>query len=261
MRYIINSDFKAVMKGEYAEPSTSSGEFVLDTEDESTLTGAIIEGVAEANKIEVKGKSKADKLASLEEGLSKLKIGEVREPTVQQRIKDIVEQNVVDGALAASEDDLIVAIIESGIGFKQAGKGLKLVLEQLGLKVSNKDKLATAADVLTKMDFDPQNWGDVVDAAEKVAAQLPDVTERNAIGLIKKYAKTKNITLPAKPKKEKGEKGAGGVSGFKAKVVDFLAKNPRATMDDLVDLCVANKKSADVAKRFAWVLALANKLA
>lgn len=265
MRFIINSEFKAIMKGEFAEHNHAAGEFVLDTSDTESATGAIITGVAEAMGVEVTGKTKADKLASLEAGLNKLKIGEVREPTVTQKITALVEGFVKDGKLTKSEDDLIVEIINSGVGFKVAARTLKHVLETTGLKVSNKDRLSTASSILEKMNdgagFAPTNWGDVIDAAEKIASGLPDTNEKQAIVAIKKWAKEANITLPAKPEKVKGEKSEGGVSGFKAKVTAALVKNPKMTKEDLEAFCVENKKDAAVAKRFEWVRALANKLA
>ena len=260
-RFVINANFKAVMKGEYAEASVESGEFILDSDDIESVTGAIITGIAEENKIEVHGKTKADKLASLIAGLEGLKIGEIREPTVMMKVKALVEAHVVDGKLNATEDDLVVEILTQQIcGFKHAGKNLKLALEQLGLQTSNKDKLASAESILAKSDFAPQNWGDVLDMAERIAAETPNTNEKQAVGLIKKFAKKNGIELPAKPKKEKGEK-VKGVSGFKAKLIKYLTDNPTATKDDVETFCVDSDKKKELADRFEWVRILANNLA
>lgn len=256
-RFVINANFKAVMKGEYAEASVESGEFILDSDDVESVTGAIITGIAEENKIEVHGKTKADKLASLIAGLEGLKIGEIREPTVMMKVKALVEAHVVDGQLNATEDDLVVEILTQQIcGFKHAGKNLKLALEQLGLQTSNKDKLASAESILAKSDFAPQNWGDVLDMAERIATETPNTNEKQAVGLIKKFAKKNGIELPAKPS-EKVE----GVSGFKAKLLKYLSSNPAATKDDVETFCVKSGKKKELAARFDWVRILANTLA
>jgi hypothetical protein len=258
MKYVINSEFKAVMKGEYCEANTAAGEFIVDSENSEPVTGAIIQGIADAHGFTVHGKNKSEKLAQLDADLSSLKIGEVREPTITQRVKSIVDEHVVDGVLKIDEDSLIVILIQSVIGFKNAAKTLRHVLETSGLKVSNKDRLSTATSILEKMEFAPKNWGDVIDAAEKVSQGLNDTSEKQALAAIKKYAKDVGLALPEKPAKEKGV--SKGVSGFKAKIVKLLVSKPQTTLSELEEFCVENKKEAAVAKRFAWALSIANQL-
>lgn len=252
MKVLFDQNFKAKMKGEWVVAHESAGEFVLDTDNVEGVTGALVEGIADANKLEVKGKTKADKIASLIEGLEGMKIPEMKEKPAQLRIEEIVQENP-----GLSDDELLVKIVQSGISFKLAARGMKVALEKFGMRVNNKERVQSAGSILSKMDFAPKTWGDVLDAAERIAKEVADTTEKQAMAAIKKYCKEQAIELPAKAKREKKV----GAAGFKGKLADFLVNNPGATMQDLEQFLEDSGKKREISKRFAWVLNVANRLA
>lgn len=138
-------------------------------------------------------------------------------------IGDMLEQN-------ASEDDMIIALIQSGVKYARAGRVLSKVLESKGLKVSAKDRYAAASENLTNWGFAPQTWDDVDDAVTNLVEELEATNAGQALSCVKRFAKEHEITLPERPKTGTGRaRGASADSRFYA----FAIANKEATADQI----------------------------
>lgn len=149
------------------------------------------------------------------------------EPTQAQlemaKAKEIIEPLAKAGK---SEDEMAIALIQNGgFAFKKAGRLLRKVLEDLGVRMSAKDRLAQASQMLLKADFAPKNWDEVVKVCEWLARELEATDAKQALNAVKKFAKEQGIELPIKPK---GSGGGGAKTGFRAIFLSWLEANPTA---------------------------------
>ena len=100
----------------------------------------------------------------------------------------------------ASNEDMVVALIQAGIKYARAGRLMMKVLESKGLRVSAKDRYAAASENLTNWEFAPETWADVEDAVANLVEELDSTNTAQALSCVKRFAKEHEITLPEKPK-------------------------------------------------------------
>lgn len=117
----------------------------------------------------------------------------------------------------ATEDEMVIELIQSGFKFSRAGRLLTQVLESKGLRLSAKDRYAAVEEHLVAWSFDPQSWADVEEAAESLSEEVDNTSKAQAIRAIQKFAKQNGIELPAKPK------GTGGGGGPRVNAFDRFA--------------------------------------
>lgn len=149
------------------------------------------------------------------------------EPTPAQlemaKAKEIIEPMAKAGK---SEDEMAIALIQNGgFAFKKAGRLLRKVLEDLGVRMSAKDRLEQASELLLKSDFAPKSWDEVVKVCEWLAGELEATDSKQALNAVKKFAKEQGIELPIKPK---GSGGGGAKTGFRSVFLSWLETNPTA---------------------------------
>lgn len=113
-------------------------------------------------------------------------------------------------ASEASHEEMVVALIQSGIKYARAGRLMTKVLESKGLRVSSKDRYAAASENLTNWGFAPASWDDVEDAVANLVEELDATNAAQALSCVKRFAKDHEIELPEKPKTG-GRRGGSSV--------------------------------------------------
>lgn len=253
MKYLINNTFKVIRKGTHVTANETVGEWIYDTDGDPIDAGKMQE-IAKVNKLKVVGKKKSEYLKSLNEELETMT--DVAEQN-QETQTNVVDKIVQEGFAAGKDDDsMMIAIIQSGISFKRAGKMFKETVERLGLRTGIKDVKEVAAKLLAEIDFKPSTYAEVKDVADKIVKECDGAQHGQALAAIKAYAKSKEITLPKK------EKGARGAIGFKGKFFDWVCANPTAGESELVAFLKAEgKDETKLAKRFLPILQLCQRYA
>jgi len=253
MKYLLSAEFKVMRRGEFVEADTSVGEFIYDTEGEAVSNGVAHE-IADNNALTVSKKlKKEDYINALNEELSKMEVSEQNTPTESQRVLQIVK----DGYDAGKNDDaILIEIVTAGISFKKAAKLFKQSVESLGLRVSTKDVVTQANEILAAIDFAPTTQADVDAAVAAITSKVEKVEAKQALAAIRKYAKTNEITLPEKPK---GQRGATAGHGFRNKAFDWIKANPEAKEADFVAWVAAEGKPEPIQKRLAGIFVLVHE--
>ncbi len=155
------------------------------------------------------------------------------EPTQAQlelaKAKELVEP--MARADASDEEMVVKLITEGGFQFKKAGRLLQLALEDMGVRLSNKDRYDQASELLVSNDFAPEDWAEVMSICEYLSSELDATTEKQALVAVKKFAKENEIALPEKPKGGSG--GGNRSSGKRAQVHVWMVANATASDADL----------------------------
>lgn len=238
MKYFINTNFKALRKGDYVTADESNGEFIYDSES-CDFPQATLKEIAKANKIKISSKDNSKQICEkLDEGLAKLKIPKVDKMTDTQKVEEIIEAGV---AAEKTDDEMLVEIVQAGISFKSAGKLFNNVMTEKGYRIAAKERSAKAVTILDDLGFSPKNYDDVSKAIGALTRGIPDTNHKQAISLIRKYAKTNGIELPKK------EKAPGG---FRAKFLDAMSKNALLWSDDDVKNWLDDQGKDDPEKIF-----------
>ena len=179
----------------------------------------------------------------------------------QEQIEKEATQAELDRAKAAeivgplakagkSDEEIVVALIqEGGFAFKRAGRLLQTTLEELGVRMSSKERYTHVEASLVHNGFQPETWDDVTAAAEYFSEELDATTASQALAAIKKFAKANDITLPDSPKRGGGGGGRSG-GGFRGKMFAWMVENPTATDEEFGEWLTSNEKDEKVVKRF-----------
>lgn len=255
MKYLINSDFVAVRKGDFVKADEEYSEFIYNSNAPEDVTVAALKEIAAANKIKIKDGNKSEILEQVNNGLEKLKLAEANTMSDTDKVKEIV---LAGHEAGKEENDILVEIVTSGIDFKSAVKHYKQAQEELGLALTPKKRYALAKDVMEEEQFSPENYDDVTSMTDKLQAKLDDTNEKQALAAIRKYCKEIEVEMPKKPK------ASGGVSGFRAKAFKWVEQNPTASDDEFRSFVEENKEADKVdvvVKRFAPIRELARNIA
>lgn len=131
----------------------------------------------------------------------------------------------------ASEEEMVVELIQNGFKFARAGRIMNQVLQSLGLRMSAKDRSSAVSELLVAWEFAPENWSQVEECATSISEEVDSTSKAQALTAIRKFAKENAIKLPAKPK------GAGG--GTRSSKDDafhsWILQNRDATSADISD--------------------------
>lgn len=153
----------------------------------------------------------------------------VKEPTALelefQKAKGFVEPLARAGK---TDEEMLVKLIGEGFMAKKAFKLLSQCLEDLGVRMSAKDRYTQTSDILLGNDFKPTSWGEVRDVCTYLASELEATDEKQAMIAVRRYAKIQKIELP-KPVRGEGGPRSGGKS-FAARVCKWMVEN--ATAED-----------------------------
>jgi len=244
-KYLINSDHKAIRRGEYVE-ATSDGEFILDTEtmeDNKDLTVSALHKIAEANNIKApKNSSRADLIENITTNLEKSKMPEQNHPTQSNIIKGIVEEEGEHRDADTDSDEFEVAVFtrcieklnELGITFKikQLGSLVKREIAEQGLVVTNTQRKEMVFDILESGGFNPETWDDVQQVIEHIVAEVNDTDHKQALSAIRKYAKVNEIELPKRSTRKKSS------GSFRSQAIQFMIENSPCSDETLMEFVV-----------------------
>lgn len=224
MKFLINDNFKAIRRGAFVEANADNGEFIFNTDSHDDLTVATMKEIGASHGIKIPSKAKREEVvALLSEKLSNIKIAEVNKMTDTQTVEKIIEEGVANGK---SDDEMLVEIVNAGVSFKNAGKLFKSVMESNGLRITTKERMAKANEIMEAADFTPTTVDNVKGMVKKLCDDIADTNEKAAMAAIRKYAKANDITLP---KVSRGKGAPGG--GIQSKIQEWLLANRDADKD------------------------------
>lgn len=252
MKILVTALFKMVRFGEFVSADEAVGEFVVDTEN-SQLSKATLSEICTKNKIPFSKKATVGELLeAIEEAVPGLKIPEQNQEPDSVKVRRIVEEYLADEN--DDEDEILMAIVQSGVKFKVAGKLYKQAMIDLGALVSNKDRWTSAKEIMVADGFEPKNWEEVDAMCNRLVKEIPATEYSKAYAQIRKYAKEFEIELP------KPEKKTGG--GFKHKIYAWMVANPSAEKDAFYSYVTRKmEKEEKVADRYWEIFELAKKVA
>ena len=252
MKYLIAENLKVKWKGEFVVANETDGEFIFDTEAEQQLTKATLVGIAEANAVAFNKKDNvATLVGKLDQHFSNLELLEVTKMSDEATVEKIV----IDGVAAdKSEDEMLVEIVNSGVSFKNALKLFKRVMESKGLRLTAKKRKEKIQELIDELEFAPESGEDVKKMVEKITGEVPDTNEKQALGVLRRWAKGKEIELPKYKK-------TAGPGGFRAQAFAWMVENPTAQPEQFHAWVEEQGKSEAVAKRFVGLFEVARKMA
>lgn len=159
-------------------------------------------------------------------------------------------QSLIDAG--ASEEDMVVVLIQNGFKFARAGRIMNQVLQSLGLRLSAKDRNSAVDELLVAWQFAPENWNQVEACAISLSEEIESTSRAQALTSIRKFAKENGIELPAKPKGV----GGGGERGSKEEAFhSWACANRDATKDDVAEYVESIGVTEKQAPKYvnAWV--------
>lgn len=257
MNIIIDSNFKARFKGQNLTAAEHDGEFVFS--ENSDFSISTLKEIAKANGFEIPSKELRKKANAHEFVFNTLNtsenIVEAKMSNLDQ-VKEIVNVGVSEGK---SDDEIKIAIVQSGISFKDAQKFFQQAMEECGHRISPKARFAKICDVLDEMEFNPDTPDEVSAVAEKLAEQIDDTSEKQALAAMRKWAKENEIELP-KPAKKAGGAGRGAGGGLIQKGLDWLVENKDADAEAITNFILSAKDGITEAQAKKYVSSLTQSL-
>ncbi len=186
----------------------------------------------------------------------------VVEPTAAelefQKAKGILEPLARAGQ---TDEQMLVKLINEGFQAKKSFRLIKSVLEDLGVRMSAKDRFTLVSEILMKNAFAPTEYSEVRDVCVFLASELEATDEKQAMRAVKKYAKENKIELPKRPK---GMGPRSGGNSFRARSIKWMLENANETSEAYSKWLTGEKKSQgqinylvrnfEVAKEIAAVL-------
>lgn len=242
MKFLLNTEKKAIRRGEFVKADQSAGEVIMETgaiTDDKEYTVAVLHEIAKANSIPApKNSSRADLIENLSTNLEKMKMAEQNTPTQSDIIKDIVTQAGESRVEGTDSDEFEVSVFttcitklnELGITFKikQLGNLVKNEIASQGLVVSNAQRRDMANEILEGEGFNPETWDDVEAMLETLTTEVQDTDRKQALSILRKFCKTNEIELPKRTAAKKA------VGGFRKQAIDFMIQNSPCNEADLL---------------------------
>jgi hypothetical protein len=187
---------------------------------------------------------------------------EATEVAVEVEDKDQAARNAFNDAVIAdkTEDEVKMAIISTGVTFKDVTRLYKKFMIESGLSMSKEDKDAVITKALSKA----KNLGTEEGFSKTVAAICEagkGVTEKSAAASIRSWAKAQDPVVEcwAKPKSANVSR-----EGFRSRFYDALVANPNMTKEECHEYLVnAEGTSSNVMKHesnYQGMRGLANRI-
>ena len=239
-KYLINSEFVVVRRGDFVEACESANEFILDTA-KNELHASTMHEIAEANGFKLDKRQRvSDMKDTLEIKLSILKIPEVNKMTDTQNLEKIIVAGFEAGK---TDEDMIIEIIETGVKFKEAGKKFAQICEAKGLRKSSKNRRDEVNAILEDAEFAPANAAEMQTMVDYLVKTVDDTTAKQATSVIKRWAKANDVVLPKRERSAGGSKSGGvaGATGFRGAVLGWLLENKDFTQEGLKEFILSKK--------------------
>ena len=223
MRVLLGQDNKALRIGQFVTASESSKETILDTKSDELPTVNSLYDIADANGLEVaKNLTKPVLIEQLEKGITDMGLDEQNEMTQEQKVDEIVASG---NELDQTDDEMLILIVQSGIGFKAASRLFKTAMERGGYRVSIANRKDAVLEILNKAEFMPETRDELTDMIEHITKNTNDTNSAQTLKIIKAYAKEAAIELPKAPKLPKG--------GLAQRFDEWFVGNISATDEDI----------------------------
>jgi len=176
--------------------------------------------------------------------------------------KDQPARDAFNEAVAAekTEDEIKMAIISTGVTFKNVARLYKKFMIEAGLAMSKEDRDAVVAKVMAKAKGLETEEG-FTKSIEAIKASGNGITDKSAAASIRTWAKAQDPVIEcwAKPK-------GGGVAreGFRSRFYDALVANPAMTKEECHEyLKAAEGTSSNIMKHesnYQGMRGLANRI-
>ncbi len=175
-----------------------------------------------------------------------------------QKAKGILEPLARAGK---TDEEMVVKLINEGFQAKKSFKLIKSVMEDLGIRMSAKDRYTQTSEILMKNAFAPTEYSEVRDVCVFLASELEATDEKQAMRAVVKYAKENKIELPKRPK---GMGPRSGGNSFRARMIKWMLENTAGSSDAFAAWLTVEKKTQsqinyyvrnfEVAKEMAVIL-------
>lgn len=242
MRVLLTQDNKAIRIGQFVTASEDAKEFILDTKSDDLPTVPSLYDIVDANGLEVaKNLTKPVLIEQLEKGITDMGLDEQNEMTQEQKVDEIV---AAGNEHDQSDDEMLILIVQSGIGFKAAGRLFKSAMEKGGYRVSASNRKDAVLDILNKAEFAPENRDELTDMIEHIVKEVNDTNSGQALKIIKAYAKDLELELPKVPKIPKG--------GLAQRFDDWFVSNIGATDENIQEWFKEQGKDAKATQTYMF---------
>ena len=245
MKTLINANFRALRTGEYVKADTDAGEFIFDSSlsGDDQLEKSTLTEIANKNKISVGKKDNKDTIVEkLESGIKELKLPEQNEKTETEVVHEIVQKGFAEGK---EDEDMVIEIIEAGVKLKAAYRMFQNAAQELGLRITTKERKEKISEILLGDEFEPETYDDVNAMADRIVKEVPDTTTSQAISAIRRYCKDNELDFPKPAKKPRG--------GFRARAFAWMVANPDASKVELGEWVAKQDKDEKTTDRL-WTL-------
>lgn len=256
MKLLINSNFKAMYQGEFVSNhcKEARGEFVLDTSDVNQFDFSTLQEIAKANGFKLKKEKKENVLQNLEAEIIKLNLKEMNQMSDTEKVTQIIREGF---EAKKTEDEIIVAIVTSGVPFKRAYRLYKEISEEEGFKVSPKKRAEEVTKFLHEAKFEPKEFSDVEETVKEICEKVSDTNEVQAMKLVRAFCKENEIAIPKKAKAPTG--------GLLVRFQKWTIENPTCSDDEAANWIRENaskpEKAEGYVKRFLTYLTYARQFA
>lgn len=147
---------------------------------------------------------------------------------------------------------MVVEIIETGVGFKAAGRLFQQIATGLGLAISNKERSEKTQELLEGLEVEFDTYEDVGKLIAYVMKEIPATEPKQAMGQIRKYCKLNDIDIPKKAK---------APGGIKAKVFTFMIENPDTDMETFTEFMESLDRNEGTTRRYWEMFDVAKQMA
>lgn len=244
--FMINGNFKVTLKAKqkaWMKPSKDAGEFIINEK----MTKVAMEEVAKANKFKIdSGLSKPDYYGQLENSINNMKgVAIMSEQPITQQVDKIVQ----DGFNNKKGKWIIIAAMSEVEGINQAKleSMFKETSIRLGLEIDPKAVRASISEYFDAQDIEKLlTDNDSVEALVAGAVKsVKNADDKTSLSVLKKSAKSifSDIKDWKFPKKAGGKKGGGNSGGLFKSAPEWVAKNKKATGDEVMAYLSEQTKS------------------
>lgn len=177
--------------------------------------------------------------------MAKAKAKAKTEAPTQAHSQEHIDIVVAGFEAGQSDDEIIRAIFETGVSFKDLRPTFNSIVQSEGLRLSANERKELTAETLA--DWSPEDSASVTAKSEELAALLK-VTESKALTAIRAWAKASDVDLP-KPERAARVKKVG-FGGYIRTLLDFALANRDVTRDGLAAHC----KEVEIPEKYATLV-------
>jgi len=184
----------------------------------------------------------------------------VKEPTAAEleykKAKAIIEPLAREGK---TDEVMLVTLIKADFPAKKAFRLIKSCLEDLGVRMSRKDRYALVSEILLKNDFAPTSWSEIRDICLYLASELEATDEKQALVSVRRYAKEKKIALPKRQRGEGGPRSGG--NSFRARMHKWMIEHATESNEAFVGFLEGEGKKQTQINQFVRNFEVAKEMA